>query len=120
MPYTIQQQPKVLLVVIQAPLTNGEFATLRDAVASHVTEGQSVGVVVDVSALDVIDSLAVRTLHDVARLSRLGGAETVVAGIRPDVAFVLDKLGVTLPDVAIVRDLHDAIAYLERTIREER
>jgi len=106
----------VLVVSIQAPLTNGEFAGLIDAVASRRGD-HTVGVVVDVTALDVVDSLAVRTFRDLARLTRLGGAETVIVGIQPEAWLAITRFGTSLHDVITARDLQEALAYLERTTK---
>jgi len=72
------------------------------------------GVIVDVTALDVIDSFATRTLRDVAYMIRLRGAETVIVGIQPEVAFSMVKLGLTLEGVATSLDLEEGLAYLNR------
>ncbi len=72
------------------------------------------GVIVDVTALDVIDSFATRTLRDVAHMIRLRGAETVIVGIQPEVAFSMVKLGLTLEGVATSLDLEEGLAYLDR------
>ena len=73
-----------------------------------------IGVIVDVTALDVIDSFATRTLRDVAYMIRLRGAETVIVGIQPEVAFSMVKLGLTLEGVATSLDLEEGLAYLGR------
>jgi rsbT antagonist protein RsbS len=67
-----------------------------------------------VTALDVIDSFATRTLRDVAYMIRLRGAETVIVGIQPEVAFSMVKLGLTLEGVATSLDLEEGLAYLDR------
>jgi rsbT antagonist protein RsbS len=108
---------QVLVVSIQAPLTNGEFADLLHAVASRPA-AHTAGVVVDVTALDVVDSLAVRTFRELARLTRLAGAETVIVGIQPEVAFAMARFGATLHDITTTRDLQEALAYLERMSKE--
>src|SRR5213596_4286174 len=76
------------------------------------------GVIVDVTALDVMDSFAVRTLRDIAHMARLRGAETVIVGIQPDVAFAMVQLGLTLKGVATVLDLEEGLAFLNRRTEE--
>ena len=75
---------------------------------------RSKGAIVDVTVLDVMDSFAVRTLRGIAHMIRLRGAETVIVGIQPEVAFAMVQLGLTLEDVATVLDLEEGLAYLGR------
>jgi rsbT antagonist protein RsbS len=67
---------------------------------------------VDVTAMDVMDSFASRTLRDIAQMIRLRGAETVIVGIQPEVAFAMVQLGMTLEGVAAALDLEEGLAYL--------
>jgi rsbT antagonist protein RsbS len=68
---------------------------------------------VDVTGLDVMDSFSVRTLRDLAHMIRLRGAETVIVGIQPEVAFAMVQIGLTLEDVATALDLEEGLAYLD-------
>src|SRR5437762_5607658 len=68
--------------------------------------------IVDVTAMDVMDSFASRTLREIAHMIRLRGAETVIVGIQPEVAFAMVQLGLTLEDVATALDLEEGLAYL--------
>jgi len=79
-----------------------------DRVSSYRTRG----VIVDVTALDVLDSFASRTLRDLAHMIRLRGATTVIVGIQPDVAFAMVQLGLTLVDIATALDLEEGLAFL--------
>jgi len=76
------------------------------------------GVIVDVTALDVMDSFAVRTLRDIAHMARLRGAETVIVGIQPEVAFAMVQLGLTLKGISTALDLEEGLAFLDRQGRE--
>ena len=100
MPVPILKQRDVLIASIQAALTDADLRVLRDALVEQVGRYRSRGVIVDVTALDVMDSFAVRTLRDLALMSRLRGAQTVIVGIQPDVAFAKAQLGLTLEGVA--------------------
>jgi rsbT antagonist protein RsbS len=75
-------------------------------------------VIVDVTAVDVMDSFACRTLRDVAMMIALRGAETVVVGIQPEVAFSMVQLGSTLEGVVTALDLEEGLAYLEANHRK--
>jgi len=91
---------------------------LRDALAEKVGRFRSRGVIVDVTALDVMDSFASRTLRDLAHMIRLRGAETVIVGIQPEVALAMVQLGLTLEGVATALDLEEGLAFLnEKTQR---
>jgi rsbT antagonist protein RsbS len=74
-----------------------------------------VGVVIDVSALDVMDSFATRTLRGIAQTTRLRGADTVIVGIQPEVAFSMVQLGLTLDGIATALDLEEGCARLRRS-----
>jgi rsbT antagonist protein RsbS len=113
-PVPILKQRDYLIASIQAALTDEDFAHLRDALVSQVGQYRSRGVIVDVTALDVMDSFAVRTLRDLAHMTRLRGAETVIVGIQPDVAFTMTQLGLRLEGVAAALDLEEGLAYLDR------
>jgi rsbT antagonist protein RsbS len=109
----ILRQSKYLIATIQSALTDADLDQLRDDVVEQVGRYRSRGVIIDVTALDVLDSFASRTLRDVSRMVRLRGAETVIAGIQPEVAFAMVQLGITLEDVTTALDLEGGIAYLD-------
>jgi rsbT antagonist protein RsbS len=77
------------------------------------------GVVIDVSALDVLDSFATRTLRNIAEIARLRGAETVIVGIQPEVAMAMVQLGVDLGGTETALDLEEGLEHLA-AIREQR
>src|SRR5216110_2563674 len=82
----ILKQGDVLIASIQAALSDRELAQLHDAFADQVGRFRSRGVIIDVTALDVLDSFATRTLRSIAYTAKLRGANAVVVGIQPDVA----------------------------------
>ena len=110
----ILKQGPYLIATVQSALSGEDLLQLRDAIVQKVGQLRSRGVIVDVTALDVIDSFATRTLRDVAYMIRLRGAETVIVGIQPEVAFSMVKLGLTLEGVATSLDLEEGLAYLDR------
>jgi rsbT antagonist protein RsbS len=71
-------------------------------------------VLIDVTALDVLDSFATRTLRSVAYPAKLRGASAVIVGLQPDVAFSMVQLGLSLDGVATALDLEDGLADLAR------
>ena len=69
-------------------------------------------------ALDVLDSFATRTLRAIAYMTKLRGAETVIVGIQPDVAFAMVQLGLTLEDVLTALDLEEGLRLLDQRLEE--
>lgn len=108
----VLKQGDCLIASVQDALTDADLLQLRDELAEKVGRFHSRGVVLDVSQLDVIDSFAVRTLRGIAHAVRLRGAETVVVGIQPDVAFSMVQLGLTLDGVETALDLDEALLSL--------
>ena len=95
-------------------MTDDDLLQLRDALVQQVGRYRSRGVIVDVTVLDVMDSFAVRTVRDIAHMTRLRGAETVIVGIQPDVAFAMVQLGLKLEGIACALDLEEGLAYLDQ------
>ena len=108
----ILKQGQFLIATIQSALSDVDLTHLRDALVGQVGKLRSRGVIVDVTALDVMDSFASRTLRDLAHMIRLRGAETVIVGIQPDVAFSMVQLGLTLEGVSTALDLEEALLHL--------
>jgi len=113
-PVPILKQGDVLIASIQAALTDRDLTELRETLADRVGRFRMKGVIVDVTALDVLDSFASRTIRGIAYITKLRGAETVVVGIQPEVAFSMVQLGLTLDDVATALDLEEGLALLRR------
>ncbi len=112
----ILKQGPYLIATIQSALTDSDLIQLRDALVGKVGSYRSRGVIVDVTALDVLDSFASRTLRDLAHMIRLRGAETVIVGIQPEVAFTMVRLGLTLEGVATALDLEEGLFYLNEKL----
>ncbi len=111
----ILKQGDYLIASIQSALNDEDLLQLQDDLAAQVGSYRSRGAIVDVTVLDVMDSFAVRTLRAIAHMIRLRGAETVIVGIQPEVAFAMVQLGLTLEDVATALDLEEGLAYLDRS-----
>lgn len=109
----ILKQSDYLIASIQTALTDADMLQLRDALLERVGRFRSRGVIIDVTVLDVMDSFASRTLRDLAHMTKLRGAETVIVGIQPEVAFAMVRLGLTLEGVATALDLEEGLAFLE-------
>ena len=110
----ILKQGPYLIASVQAALKDADLLVLRDALTEQVGTYRSRGVIVDVTALDVLDSFACRTLSDIASMIRLRGAQTVIVGIQPEVAFSMVQLGLKLEGVATALDLEEGLEYMKR------
>jgi rsbT antagonist protein RsbS len=116
----ILKQGDYLIATVQAALTDAELVELRQKLVERTGQFRTRGVILDVTALDVLDSFAARTLRDLALTARLRGAETVVVGIQPEVAFAMAQLGLTLEGVSSALDLEEGLQFLEKTVRGKR
>ena len=115
----ILKQGAYLIASVQSALTDADLLELRNALVEMVGRYRSRGVIVDVTAMDVMDSFASRTLRDIAHMIRLRGAETVIVGIQPEVAFTMVQLGLTLEGVATALDLEEGLAFLDRGVNKK-
>jgi rsbT antagonist protein RsbS len=113
----ILKQGPHLIATIQSALTDADIVQLRDALVGQVGRFRSRGVIIDVTALDVLDSFATGTLRDVAHMVRLRGAQTVIVGIQPDVALAMVTMGLTLEGVATKLDLEEGLDHLSRNVK---
>jgi rsbT antagonist protein RsbS len=118
MPVPILKQGDVLIASIQSGLSDHNLVQLRDNVAEKVGRFKSLGVIIDVSMLDVMDSFATRMLSTIADTTRLRGAETVIVGIQPEVAVAMVQLGLTLDGIPTALDLEEGLQLLKASIRE--
>ena len=113
----VLKQGDYLIASIQSVLSDADLLHLRDDLAERVGQFRSRGVIIDVTVLDVIDSFATRTLRAIAHMLKLRGAETVIVGIQPDVAFAMVQLGLTLEGIGTALDLEEGLAYLDQLIK---
>jgi rsbT antagonist protein RsbS len=108
----ILKQGDVLIASIQAALSDQDLVQLRDELTGRVGRFRARGVIIDVTALDVLDSFATRTIRGIAYAAKLRGADTVVVGIQPEVAFAMVQLGLTLESVSTALDLEEGLDLL--------
>jgi rsbT antagonist protein RsbS len=107
------KQNKNLIASVQGSMTDADMMQLREELASGVRRYRSTGVLVDVTLLDVMDSFAVRTLRGIAQMVKLLGAQCIIVGIQPDVAFSMVQLGLTLEGTMTALDLEDGLDVLQ-------
>ena len=108
----ILKQGRCLVASVQNSLSDAELGDLQQRLAEAVGHGDVTGVVIDVTVLDVIDSFASRTLSTIAYTLKLRGADVIIVGIQPEVAFAMVQLGLTLEGVKTALDLDDGLGRL--------
>jgi rsbT antagonist protein RsbS len=116
MPVPILKQGAILIATVQAALTDSDTERLRYDLMERVSRFRAQGIVVDVTAIDVMDSFAARSLRTIAHMTRLRGAATVIVGLQPEVAFAMVQLGLTFDDMNMALDLEEGIALLNRQL----
>jgi rsbT antagonist protein RsbS len=114
----ILKQGDYLIASIQAALSDTDVLELRDDLLSRAGQLRSRGIIVDVTALDVMDSFASRSLRAIAHMASLRGALTVMVGIQPEVAFAMVQLGLNLEGVHTALDLEEGLAFLDKLLKE--
>ncbi|MFD3802955.1 STAS domain-containing protein [Streptomyces sp. NPDC058611] len=105
---------QVLLVSIQTDLDDHSVMQLQDDLAAAVVDSGAHGVVIDITAVEIVDSFVGRMLSTIASISRLLDAQTVVVGMRPAVAITLVELGLSLGGVRTALTLDKGLQVLEQ------
>jgi rsbT antagonist protein RsbS len=104
-----------LIATVQSDLTDRQLLALRNELARRVGDDRARGVILDVGALDVIDSFAARSLRSITLAARMRGAETVIVGIRPDVAIAMVQFDLNLEALCTALELDEAVEMLDRS-----
>src|SRR5690349_13766782 len=112
MPVPILKQGPILIASVQAALTDSDTERLRHDLMERVSLYRAHGIIVDVTAIDVMDSFAARSLQTIAHMTRLRGAATVIVGLQPEVAFAMVQLGLVFDDMHTALDLEEGLALL--------
>ena len=109
---SILRQGPYLIASIHTALDDGQMVRFREDLVEQIGRHRSRGVIIDVAALDVLDSFGARTMRTIADMARLRGAATVIVGIQPDVAFAMVSLGMGTGTVHTALDLEEGLEYL--------
>ena len=119
MSVAIMRQGDAVIAAIQSDLTDAQVLALRDDLSERVGKHRIRSIIIDVSALDVIDSFVARSLRAMAITGRLRGAETLVVGIRPDVAIAMAHFDLNLAPLHTATDLDEGLKLLSRLAEED-
>jgi rsbT antagonist protein RsbS len=111
--FSILRQGPYLIASIHTALDDSQLVRFQQDLVERIGSDRARGVVIDVAALDVLDSFASRTLRDIGEMARLRGAVTVIVGIQPDVAFAMVQLGMDTGRVVTALDLEEGLAELD-------
>ncbi len=109
---SILRQGSYLIASVHTALDDTEMVRFQHDLIEQIGVHRSRGVIIDVGALDVLDSFGSKTLRDIAEMARLRGAVTVIVGIQPEVAFAMVRLGMGTGNVATALDLEEGLAFL--------
>jgi rsbT antagonist protein RsbS len=113
---SILRQGAYLIASIHTALDDSQMLRFQEDLIAQIGEHRSRGVIIDVAALDVLDSFGSSTLRGIAEMARLRGALSVIVGIQPDVAFAMVELGTGTGPVYTALDLEEGLAYLDSVI----
>ena len=109
-----------LLVTIQVDMHDRLAMTLQDDLTERISKVHARGVLLDISSLEIVDSFIGRMIGNIAAMSRVLDAETVVVGMRPAVAITLVELGLSLAGVRTALNVDRGMALLQESLNKDR
>jgi rsbT antagonist protein RsbS len=109
----ILKMGRILLVTIQVDMHDGLAMTLQDDLTARIVKDHASGVLIDISALDIVDSFIGRMISNTAAMARILDARTVLVGMQPAVAITLVELGLTLEGVRTALNVEQGISMLQ-------
>jgi rsbT antagonist protein RsbS len=114
--FSILRQGFYLIVSIHTALDDSEMIRFQKELIEQIGRDRARGVVIDVAALDVLDSFGTKTLRNIGEMARLRGALTVIVGIQPDVAMAMVQLGMGTGSIYTALDLEEGLDYLSERV----
>ena len=115
----ILRMGEYLLVTIQVDMHDRLAMALQEDLTDRIVESRARGVLIDISSLDMVDSCMGRMIGNIAAMSRVLDAQTVLVGMRPAVAITLVELGLSLPGVRTALDVEKGMALLKVAMRND-
>ncbi len=109
----------LLLVTIQVDMHDQLALTLQDDLSERISRTSARGVLIDISALDMVDSFIGRMIGTISGLSKIMDAETVLVGMQPAVAITLVELGMTLPGVSTALNVERGMKLLQERVDQQ-
>ena len=117
---SILRQGGYLIASIHTALDDSQLERFQHDLIDQVGRYRARGIIIDVAALDVVDSYATHTLRNLAHIAKLRGASTVIVGINPEVAYSMVRLGLNLNTVHTALDLDEGLAVLNEAVNAQR
>jgi rsbT antagonist protein RsbS len=114
----ILQMGDFLIVTIQVDMYDRLAMTLQDDLTNRISQTQARGVLIDISALEIVDSFIGRILGNIAKMSRVLDAETVVVGMQPAVAITLVELGLSFTGIRTALNVEKGMAGLQAALQD--
>ncbi|MBP5969851.1 MULTISPECIES: STAS domain-containing protein [Pseudomonas] len=115
----ILQMGEFLLVTIQVDMHDQLALTLQDDLSERISKTSARGVLIDISALDMVDSFIGRMISTISGLSKIMDAETMLVGMQPAVAITLVELGLTLPGVSTALNVERGMKVLRERVSQQ-
>jgi rsbT antagonist protein RsbS len=116
---SILRQGPYLIASVHTALDDTQMTRFQEDLIEQIGRHRSRGVIIDVAALDVLDSFATRTLRTIGEIARLRGARTIIVGIQPEVAFAIVSLGMSTGFLETALDLEEGLTYLDDPVCRE-
>jgi len=116
----ILRMGELLLVTIQVDMHDRLATVLKDDLANRIFQTRARGLLIDISALDMVDSFIARMLGDIAQMARVMDAETVLVGMQPAVAITLVEIGVRMTGVSTALNVEKGMSLLRARLDKER
>ncbi len=113
---SILRQGSYLIASIHTALDDSQMIRFQQDLIAQIGQHRSRGVIIDVAALDVLDSFGSKTLRNIGEMARLRGATTVIVGIQPEVAFAMVALGMGTGSLHTALDLEEGLEYLSSSV----
>ena len=111
---SILREGPYLIASVHTALEDAHLSRLQHDLIDRLRRDRARGVIIDVAAMDVVDSFSSRTLRNLAAMAQLRGAKTVIVGISPELAITMVQLGMALQPVHTALDLDEGLAMLDR------